>query len=266
MIQCESETPQMGSLSADAKEGDCATTCGFCGATFASKGTYGRHLDSKRGDSKHPQVQIDQIRANVVRRGPNRLKERVEKAKQSKSILARAYNSKEAIREKNKLRRKERDMRIKARLNATDWLLSAIEGSTNTQSDFATQPKFSTQPQFSSFSTAVAVLLSPRSWPVFGTVPGETEFKKLLAVLSLAERPLQERLFLKYGEWKKMEEKCKHELWQKDVDQALRNYMGQFSIWELSHASEVLLRKQAELYENYTQGEVLDWMVSEEDQ
>ena len=226
MIQCESETPQMGSLSADAKEGDCATTCGFCGATFASKGTYGRHLDSKRGDSKHPQVQIDQIRANVVRRGPNRLKERVEKAKKSKSVLARAYNSKEAIREKNKLRRKERDMRIKARLNATDWLLSAIEGSTNTQSDF----------------------------------------KKLLAMLSLAERPLQERLFLKYGEWKKMEEKCKHELWQKDVDQALRNYMGQFSIWELSHASEVLLRKQAELYENYTQGEVLDWMVSEEDQ
>ncbi|GEQ72794.1 hypothetical protein JCM33374_g6482 [Metschnikowia sp. JCM 33374] len=111
--------------------------CGFCGRNFSRKGTYGRHLDSKKGDIRHPADRIEELRGAVVRRavrgaGPTTAKAAMQKVaktksnQKTKSEISKKYNSKDAVKEKNKARRKERDLRIKAQLQASEWYVGTL--------------------------------------------------------------------------------------------------------------------------------------------
>lgn len=227
-------------------------TCKFCGLSLASKGTYGRHLDSRKGDAKHPQEEIEQMRANVIRRGKSRLKESVEIAKQKKRQLAKAHYSKELVQEKNKLRRKERDTRIKARLKACEWFLEKLAGNA--------APR-----ELYTLSGFVATFLPPKLWPQFGQVPEESEFKRVLAILSLLENALSSKLFEAFATWKKLDETTKLDLWRRDLYAAAQAGMSEFSFHNLCNAPRLLEQKQNELYENYTQGEILELIASQDD-
>ncbi|ANB12057.1 hypothetical protein AWJ20_292 [Sugiyamaella lignohabitans] len=89
--------------------------CQFCGRMFSHPGSLGRHLDLKRGNRLHPAALVDRIRGDVKRRGdPVEVKNR-------RAQRARLYNSREDVKQRAKLRRKEREKtesaRAVARLN-----------------------------------------------------------------------------------------------------------------------------------------------------
>ncbi|OBA22099.1 hypothetical protein METBIDRAFT_146331 [Metschnikowia bicuspidata var. bicuspidata NRRL YB-4993] len=111
--------------------------CHFCGRAFSRKGTYGRHLDSKKGDAQHPAGQVEALRSGVVRRAARRAGEPVadekagrapKKVKRQKSQIAKVYNSKTAVKEKNRARRRARDLRLKAQLQAHEWYIGMLSG------------------------------------------------------------------------------------------------------------------------------------------
>lgn len=228
------------------------STCKFCGIHFKSKGTYGRHLDSRNGDANHPPEEIEKLRANVIRRGKSRPKESVDIAKQKKRLLAKAHNSKDTVQEKNKLRRKERDTRIKAKLKATEWFLHKL----------ARNPDAT---EISTLSGFVAMFLPPQKWPSFNQVPEENEFKQVLAIVSQLGSAASNKLYQTFTDWRMLDPATKLELWRRDTYSAAQTALGEFSFHALCSAPQLLQEKQNELYENYTQGDVLELIASQDD-
>lgn len=240
----------MDTLKSESPNTPAGLICKYCGLHLSSKGTYGRHLDSRKGDPKHPKEEIEKIRANVIRRGKSRLSESVEIAKNKKRLLAKTNYSKVSVQEKSKLRRKERDTRIKAKLKATEWFCDTLASNI-------------TPINPSTFGGFVAIYLPPKLWPPFGEVPGENEFKRLLAIFSLEENTLSNKLFEAFTNWKHLDDATKIESWRRDTYSAAR--MSEFSFHSLCIAPKLLEEKQNKLYEDYTQGDILELLASEEE-
>lgn len=222
--------------------------CQFCEKSFASKSTYGRHLDSKRADPLHPDSEVDAIRKNVVRRGENRQvsSDRQLVSKTTRQKVSRTYNSKQEVKEKNKRRRKERDVGIKAMLHAHNWYLSKLA------SGRIDEPK--------TFIEMVALYIVPLKWPDLGKFPGEAEFQKLLATLVGKLAP--HRVFASWEEWKKYDGD-KLGKWQHVSDKALRHALGESSLYEIVNCVDLVAKKQQENYDEYSQSDLYNMLVSE---
>lgn len=221
--------------------------CRFCSRQFASKSTYGRHLDSKRADALHPADEVDALRKNVVRRGDVRV---VDPTKQNEDRLAkkkaaRIYNLKVDVKERNKRRRKERDVRIKATLDAYARYTSKLaEGKVE-------EPK--------TFLEMVAVYLPVNSWPKLGDFPGESELQKVLAVL--VGKSSADGVFVAWDEWKR-DEGDKAKMWQEVSDKVLRQALGETSLHEIVHGEDLVKEMGKEGVESYSQGDIFELLMS----
>lgn len=127
------------------KETRCREICQFCGHVFSHPGSLGRHLDLKRGTRLHPSDQIDLIRKNVKRRGD------VVEVKARRAKRARVYNSREDVRERSRLRRRQKEREEKARIKANEAFIESIG-----------KP---TLPPHPSFAYLVLFFLPPTQWP-----------------------------------------------------------------------------------------------------
>lgn len=218
--------------------------CVFCDRSFSTKGTYGRHLDLKRGDALHPDADVEQLRKGVVRRGE---KDNEPKVKKRKSEVSKRYNSKVDVKERNKLRRKERDLRIKARLNACEWYFDHIE-----------PPVL----ELTSFAYAVATQVPSSLWPETG-VPLEREFNLTVGRLTALDTAKSDVLFNLYAQWKKLLAEEQKAQWAAESARALRTHLGGRSLYELANAKAIVDKKQQELYEEYTLSEMFDMIASD---
>lgn len=224
--------------------------CPFCKKAFASKSTYGRHLDLKRADKLHPAEEVDNLRKNVVRRGENR-PQSVDRAiahKNARLKASRTYNAKEDVRERNKRRRKDRDTSIKASLRASSWYLEKLGKGR--------------LPESRGFVGMVLAYLPPLKWPEFGEFPGETEFQRVLA--SLGGFLAGEDVFAAWQEWK-TEKGDKQHLWQKEAYLALRQALLDTSLHQIVCGRDVVKTKQEELYQEYSESDILGMIISDEE-
>lgn len=215
--------------------------CRFCGNHFKTKSTYGRHLDSKKGDSQHPANEVEVIRKDVVRRGEKRPPTEESKARRLKA--SKTYNDKDSVKEKNKLRRKNRDEQIKAKLQAAEWYLHKISGSTYSQ-----VPKL--------FPYLVASHVSLDQWPEYDEVPGRAEFNHLLAKLKEVDE-----IYESYRDWKQKDEDARKREWHSEAWRALKEMKT--SLWELRNAPSLVEEKQKEIYESY--GDVFQLLVDSDE-
>lgn len=222
--------------------------CPFCRKKFASKSTYGRHLDSKRADSLHPAEEVDALRKNVVRRGERGSDEvRQEKQKIAKQKASRAYNLKDDVKERNKRRRKERDVRIKASLKAYAWYTSKLAKSE------MKEPV--------TFLEMVAVYLPVSQWPKPGEYPGESELQKLLA--TLVGKSSADGVFGAWDAWKRSEGD-KEKKWRDTSNKMLQETLQNTSLWEIVRCQQLINEKCKEGVENL-QGGFLDMLMSGEE-
>lgn len=277
--------------------------CGFCGRQFSRKGTYGRHLDSKKGDSSHPAHEVEALRASVVRRGQKREEVALEKksgpekldiglmpknpgkVKKSKNEVSRMYNSKESVKEKNKLRRKERDLRIKARLGACDWYISTLTKGVAQDKSVAQNMdqkveekkeenhKNDAEIDGAKYAFIVASHVPPSQWPILGEFPGENQFTtvvgKLTAQANLSSPALShgasvmEQLFTWHAHWQALTPTRKLALWQIESDRALRCHVNGASLHHISGASKIMEEKLRQLYDQFLAGDVFGMIFTD---
>lgn len=223
-----------------------AFECRFCRKVFASKSTYGRHLDLKRADALHPAPEVDAIRGAVVRRGENRQLDetRLAQLKKGRQRASRAYNAKEDVRERNKQRRKQRDTRISASVRANEWFLTKLSGGEIGGCK--------------TFTQMVAVHLPPTEWPEEG-VPGETQLQKLLAT-QLGENP--DQVFAAWNKWKSADGD-KLAIWQQDSRNAAIGALKGTSVFELVNCRQVVEAKRREVYDQLSQPDLFDMIVTD---
>lgn len=221
--------------------------CQFCKKTFASKSTYGRHLDSKRQDPLHPASEVDLIRKNVVRRGENSKLDplRQLRAKSARKKASSIYNSKPDVKERNKRRRRERDVGIKAKLHAHTWYLGKLS--------------YEKQIAAKTFLEMVALYLPPENWPAHGEIPGETEFLKIVGLVS---GEVSGALFAAWDQWKKYEGN-REEKWRQESMKIMREVLGSTSLHEIGNCCQLVEKKLRELNDEYSNSDVLHMLVSE---
>ncbi|KAM9922653.1 hypothetical protein OXX59_005677 [Metschnikowia pulcherrima] len=266
--------------------------CEFCGKQFSRKGTYGRHLDTKKGDPKHPLEAVAALRSGVVRRAHSSGAKfasdeyRVDKSKQtpqknaqkkSKREISRLYNSKETVKEKNRARRKQRDLRLKAQLMASEWYLSSIaqqgqgqnQASAETPLDNIATPKSYTEAETcaAKYAFALASHVPLAMWPKNDEYPTDD----LLTVLikKITETPSEclrgatlEQVFVWHAHWAKLGPDQKKALWNRNADLALRTYLQDTSLIQVGQGLEFVRAKQRQIYEQLVQGDMSDMIFS----
>lgn len=218
------------------------TECRFCRKKFKSKSTLGRHLDLKKADELHPAEEVDAIRGSVVRRGENK---QIDEEKQNHSRLlrqkaSRAYNSKDSVKERNRVRRKLRDARISAAAQANKWYLDRLSKGKLTEAR--------------TFPQLCAVYLAPLEWL---EVPGEAQLQKLLA--KLGDKP--DFVFGAWNEWKSQGNQ--REIWLQESRDAMMKTLNEMSCHELRNCISVVEKKQGELYDKLSHPELYD-MIDED--
>ena len=267
--------------------------CEFCEKQFSRKGTYGRHLDTKKGDPKHPLEAVAALRSGVVRRaysaGAKAASDeyRVDKSKQTpqkdaqkktKSEISRLYNSKETVKEKNRTRRKQRDLRLKAQLMASEWYLALIaqqgqgqnQASAETHLDNTVPPNPNTEAETCAdkYAFALASHVPLAMWPKNDEYPTDD----LLTVLikKITETPSEclrgatlDQVFVWHAHWAKLGPDQKKAHWNRNADLALRTYLQDTSLIQVGQGLEFVRAKQRQIYEQLVQGDMLDMIFSE---
>lgn len=224
-------------------------TCAFCGRDFSTKGTYGRHLDSKKGDLRHPHEEVEALRKHVVRRGER--DQNGPEVKKRRSEISKRYNEKLDVKERNRSRRRERDMQLKAKLAAYDWFMGLLP-----------QPSL----ELRSFPYLVATLIPANSWPADGALPSGPEFNLVLTKLTAIDTSKSDRLYSLYGSWKLLPENEQRLMWERERSKALCENLKDTSLWEVANARKLVKNKQAELYDQYAQRDLFDMIASEVDE
>ena len=267
--------------------------CEFCEKQFSRKGTYGRHLDTKKGDPKHPLEAVAALRSGVVRRaysaGAKAASDeyRVDKSKQTpqkdaqkktKREISRLYNSKETVKEKNRARRKQRDLRLKAQLMASEWYLTLIaqQGQGQNQQTSAethlgnivtANPNTEAEKCAAKYAFALASHVPLAMWPKNDEYPTDD----LLTVLikKITETPSEclrgatlDQVFVWHAHWAKLGPDQKKAHWNRNADLALRTYLQDTSLIQVGQGLEFVRAKQRQIYEQLVQGDMLDMIFS----
>lgn len=210
--------------------------CKFCKKHFSHQGSYGRHLDLKKGDDLHPIEEIAKIRSKVVRRNGFLDNERLEARKSKKKVASRIYNKRENVKEKNKIRRKLRDREIKAKLLTNEWYLNQLGSGS---------PKLG----LSTFAKLVCLYIPVKSWP-FGSPPGEEMFENLIAVSANHSNTLLEEVKDSYSVWQSYSFEKRRDLWFSEQKKTLEETLGNFTLIDLQQRNQIMDKQKKDTFEN----------------
>lgn len=216
--------------------------CKFCERPFSTKSTLGRHLDQRSGDERHPSAEIAQLRENVARRGEHRKPSepsKVDKLKRQK--ISKNYNEKEDVRERNKERRRNRDERIKAQLQAFQWYIDKLSKPTKTEQTEASTARF---------PLLVARVLQPEQWAENNAYPGQEQLNHLVGKIDEIDNTDLTRLLEDFKIWDQEKPDTKQELWIKSVFSCVKTGLQGISIRELEDAKRIVELKQKEFMDS----------------
>ena len=210
--------------------------CKFCKKHFSHQGSYGRHLDLKKGDELHPVEEIAKIRSKVIRRNGFLDNERIEARKSKKKVASRIYNKRENVKEKNKIRRKLRDREIKAKLLTNEWYLNQLgNGSTNHG--------------LPTFAKIVCLYLPVRNWPV-DSPPAEEVFDELIAISANHSSTLLEEAKDSYTIWQSYSLERRRDLWFAEQKKTLEETLGNFSLIDLQQRNQIMDKQKKDTFED----------------
>lgn len=199
-------------------------TCPFCHRTFSHYGSLGRHLDLKKGSKLHPFDIIDKMRADVNRRGD------AEKVKQRRRLKAKIYNAREDIKQRNRIKRKERDGLLKKKNTKMKELYYNLG-----------YPKVSVT---ESFCYYLIYFLKPAEWS--DNLPDENSLQLLLSVISnifssdvsyLSQ--LTQSVHKSYEAWNKLPEHQKLILYLQEFKNSMKIVLNNTTMFELSMRTRV---------------------------
>lgn len=221
--------------------------CIFCGSDFQQPGSLGRHLDRKKGDNLHPSDKIDLLRQNVTRRkkpssSDDDLVKQVNK-RIKKQEIAKKYNLKDEVREKNKIRRKMRDRQIKSRLSVLE--------------DF--QNQFGDLSDISNFAHFVCMFLPVGQWP--DTPPDGNLRDTVVDGVKKYHHPLltEDKVDEAYERWQKIPQDMKITVWQQERKQSLDQTLKNVTLYDILNRKEIFGLQQQKLLEDYSKEDYIDY-------
>ena len=210
--------------------------CRFCKKHFSHQGSYGRHLDLKKGDELHPVEEIAKIRSKVIRRNGFLDNERIEARKSKKKVASRIYNKRENVKEKNKIRRKLRDREIKAKLLTNEWYLNQL-GNGSAKHGLPT------------FAKIVCLYLPVRSWPA-GSPPAEGAFDDLISISANHSSMLLEEVKDSYTIWQSYSVEKRRDLWFAEQKKTLEESLGNLSLIDLQQRNQIMDKQKKDTFED----------------
>ncbi|ODQ77389.1 hypothetical protein BABINDRAFT_163635 [Babjeviella inositovora NRRL Y-12698] len=225
--------------------------CPFCGRTFSHPGSLGRHMDLKKGTRLHPADEIERLRGNVKRRG-----DKVE-IQNRRRLRTKEYNSRQDVRERNRVRRRLKDRSNRARNISQKIFLNRLGN-----------PTFSINPTFARF---VVYFLPPSQWPP--ELPNLDTFKHLTNLLSPTghgsaataktatgsnNNDLLTEYFHKlnyaYESWSALAHAEQQTTWTKEIRASMEDTLGGLSLFDLASRDiwieEESKRQETLLYAN----------------
>lgn len=221
--------------------------CVFCGADFQQPGSLGRHLDRKKGDNLHPSDKIDQLRQNVTRRkkpsgSDDDLVKQVNK-RIKKQEIAKRYNLKDDVRERNRLRRKMRDRQIKSRLSVLE--------------DF--QNGFGDHSDISNFGHFVCMFLPVGQWP--DTPPDGNLRDIVVDGVKRYKHPLwtEDKVYEAFERWEKLPHDMKQTVWQQECKQSLDQTLKNVTLYDIQNRKEIFQLQQQKLVDDYSKEDYIDY-------
>lgn len=203
-------------------------TCQFCGRVFTHPGSLGRHLDLKRGTRLHPADQIDIIRADVKRRGD------IVEVKARRAQRAKAYNAREDVKERARIRRRQKGRLDRFRAQA--------------QNKFMERIGMPSLPPHPSFAYVVLYFLQPSLWP------HDPPTSQTLDQLQHALQPLESinsktyadylnKVNVAFEQWKIMNKQSRMEIWHREQRRVAEAALGSLSLYDLG-SRQVWLEKE----------------------
>ena len=227
----------------------------------------------RRAHSAEAKAASDEYRVDKSKQKPQK-----DAQKKTKREISRLYNSKETVKEKNRARRKQRDLRLKAQLMASEWYLTLIaqqgqgqnqQTSAETHLDNIVPPNPNTEAEkcAAKYAFALASHVPLAMWPKNDEHPTDD----LLTVLikKITETPSEclrgatlEQVFVWHAHWAKLGPDQKKALWNRNADLALRTYLQNTSLIQVGQGLEFVRAKQRQIYEQLVQGDMLDMIFS----
>lgn len=210
--------------------------CPFCDKQFQQRGSYGRHLDYKRGDDLHPAEEIDKLRQNVIRRSADPTLRKNQDTKRKRQLSSKKYNLKEDIREKNKLKRKIRDRQIKAKLMTYDNFFKRFN-EVLLEVD-------------TSFARYCSTVLPIAKWPL-EQAPDEPELHQIIDKVTSQPDIYDENMITTiknaFDIWSPLSPELKLKTWKQEKTHALSTVLGDLNLYELQNHERVLVTQASNL-------------------
>lgn len=219
--------------------------CSYCHQSFSHKGSYGRHLDNKKGDSLHPHDEIVEMRSSVIRRTGNTIKPPTSKVHKrslvNSNISSHGPESSVVVDkiEMSKVRRKLRDRHIKSKILTYKWLMD----------QFGTI----SHPSNVSFADSVCLYLPINQWPI--KYPDKLCFDQLNTQVS--DDDLKGSIANQFVEWQSLDQEQKKEAWDQTKSQMISQSIGQFSIADLGQMKTVVRQREQQLFTQFCEADNL---------
>ncbi|KAK9463513.1 uncharacterized protein V1516DRAFT_667979 [Lipomyces oligophaga] len=216
------------------EELDPKKTCIFCRKTFSHPGSLGRHLDLKRGTRLHPAEAVDQLRGDVKRRGD------IVEIKARRARRAKEYNARDEVKERAKMRRKEKERSMRSREEA--------------KLNFLNRLGMPALPPHPSFPYMVLYFLPPAQWP--HDPPTQETYNQLTLALDPSLHMEDDRYLdwsskakVAYDNWQQLNKAKKLEVWNREQRSAAEAALGTLTLLDLGRRDDWLIEEEKRLAE-----------------
>ncbi|KAK9386746.1 hypothetical protein V1515DRAFT_639401 [Lipomyces mesembrius] len=221
--------PAIGLNTGTQDEIDPKKTCIFCHKTFSHPGSLGRHLDLKRGTRLHPAEQVDQLRGDVKRRGD------IVEIKARRARRAKEYNARDEVKERAKLRRKEKERTTRGKEEAKGNFLNRLG-----------LPALQPHP---SFPYMVLYFLPPSQWP--HDPPTQETYNQLYMILDPSMHIDDDRYLdwaskakVAYDNWVGLAKNKRVDVWNREQRSAAEAALGTLTLFDLGRREEWLMDEE----------------------
>ncbi|KAI5966641.1 hypothetical protein KGF57_000605 [Candida theae] len=241
--------------------------CPFCNKQFTLKGSFQRHLETRKGDQWHPVDECNYLKNQLSRRKSTDVsslgyvggnvgsmssldstpmgKSNSRKRRASRKSLARSQMSSDlpsGQKEKSKLRRKLRDRRIKAKIITNEWLVNQFTKKPMSDSRQASSP--------ATFCHFVAFYVPVRNWPSLTEMPSSALCDEVLSQLRTMELEDLNTLFIQSMQvYEQLDPTEKKRLWLEEVQNCLNSSISDFTLFDLNNIKSIMDKREQLIFE-----------------
>ncbi|KAG5416727.1 hypothetical protein I9W82_005691 [Candida metapsilosis] len=255
--------------------------CPFCNKQFAHKGSFLRHLETRKGDSWHPIDECNNIKNQQTRRKSIEVstlgyggssvgsitsmdstpmgKSSSRKRRVTKKSLARSQMSSDLAsgqKEKSKLRRKLHDRRIKAKIITNEWLIN----------QFTKKPMPDQDSSPATFCQFIAFYVPIKNWPSLNEIPNSSLYDEVLNQLRKIEQEDLNTLFIQSMQaYEQLDPTERKRIWLEEIQNCLNSSISNFTLFDLNNIKSIIDRREQLIFEGICANDNLSEFVGTED-